>query len=250
MRSVIYWFSGTGNSLYAAKRLSAELGDTALYPMAPGARSDAQLKAGDRVGLVFPSYYGNLPRTVRSFVEKLDIPKGVYIFGVVTMAGPGQGSPGALADALGKKGLELAFGRGVIMPRNYVCIYNPAKSGGSMKRVDRRLRSYACDIQAGVRRISRLPMTSDKLYNNIEQLDALFSADNSCTSCGLCERVCPSRNITLENGKPKWLHHCEHCVACIQWCPAQAIQYGDRTKARRRYHHASISASEIAAQKG
>jgi epoxyqueuosine reductase QueG len=49
----------------------------------------------------------------------------------------------------------------------------------------------------------------------------------------------------MEDDKPKWLHKCEHCVACISWCPVQGIQYGKRTKARRRYQNPEIKVDEL-----
>ena len=53
--SIIFWFSGTGNSLYAAKRLAAGLGDMPLYPMAAGVPHEAAGGNREKVGFVFPS---------------------------------------------------------------------------------------------------------------------------------------------------------------------------------------------------
>ena len=50
----IFWFSGTGNSLYAAKRLSAGLGDLPLIQMTHF--SQVVGGKGGKVGFVFPSY--------------------------------------------------------------------------------------------------------------------------------------------------------------------------------------------------
>ncbi|MCL2678159.1 MAG: EFR1 family ferrodoxin, partial [Clostridiales bacterium] len=123
--SCIFWFSGTGNSLYAAKTLS----DALKMPLAR-ITGEAPPRAvggrGKKVGFVFPSYYGNLPRAVRAFAQKLQIRPDTYIFAIVTMGGAGQGSLGALKKVLKAKGLRLNFGRGVHMPPNYVLAYNPA----------------------------------------------------------------------------------------------------------------------------
>jgi len=37
----------------------------------------------------------------------------------------------------------------------------------------------------------------------------------------------------------------EQCLACIQWCPAEAIQYGKNTAAKKRYHHPEIKLSDM-----
>jgi len=250
-RSCIFWFSGTGNSLYAAKRLSAELGNPPLVQITNKAPSGAVGGNGARVGFVFPSYYCNLPRAVRMFAEKLEIKQGTYIFTVVTMGGVGQGSVGALASVLKAKGLHLNYGRGIHMPANYVINYNPAdpeKGGKSLGKADECLRVIVSEITAGVQAVKKFPLTAKNLYRNIEALDAAFAASDACTGCGLCERICPVRNIRLENGKPAWLHHCEHCVACISWCPAKAIDYGSKTQNRRRYRNPRIKADELTRQ--
>ena len=250
-RSCIYWFSGTGNSLYAAKRLSAELGDVQLEQITESAPSGTVGGKGTKIGFVFPSYGCNLPRAVRTFVEKLEISPDTYIFTIVTMGGPGQGTVAAMKKALKEKGLHLNYGRGVHMPANYVLLYNPADSSKSSKaldKADQRLSTFAAEISSGLQVVKSHPFIMNKFYKNIEALDAGFKTTDACTSCGLCERICPVKNIQLESGKPEWLRRCEHCVACISWCPARAIEYGSRTQSRRRYRNPRIKADELIPQ--
>lgn len=249
--SRIFWFSGTGNSLYATKRLSAELGNLPLVQMAGGGAFGSVGGEGVKIGFVLPSYYGNLPRAVRAFVKKLDIKPGTYLFAAVTMGAVGQGTVAALDKALIEKGLRLNYGRGLMMPANYVIKYNPAdpeKSPKAMDKANKRLHKFATEIATGVQKVKTLPITANNLYKNIEELDVMFTVSNKCISCGLCERICPVKNIRLENGQPGWLHHCEHCVACISWCPVRAIEYGDRTQSRRRYRNLRIQSDELMRQ--
>jgi len=247
--SRIFWFSGTGNSLLAAKSLSAGLGGVRLTQITNETPSGAVGGKGEKVGFVFPSYYGNMPRAVRAFVEKLEIRADSYIFCVVTMGGLGQGSVGALRKALKKKGLRLDYGKGVLMPANYVMKYDPAdpdKSSKSLDRADGRFKEIIAEINAGSQIVKTLPVTANNLYRNVESLDAGFVVGGECTSCGLCERVCPVKNIELANGKPVWGRRCEHCVACISWCPEKCINFGDKTQARRRYRNPLIDVEELA----
>ena len=133
----IYWFSGTGNSLYAAKQLSAALGDMPLVQITDEPPQAAVGGESTKIGFVFPSYCFNLPRAVRSFVERLEIKPDTYIFSVVAMgATMGIGSISALEKGLKAKGLQLSYGRGVKMPANYVMLYNPANSGSSGALLD------------------------------------------------------------------------------------------------------------------
>ena len=250
---VIFWFSGTGNSLYAAKRLSAGLSDIPLVQMTRF--SQAVGGKGAKVGFVFPSYYGNLPRAVRAFVNELNILPDTYIFAIVTGGGAKTGSIRELRSVLKEKSLTLSYGQGLYMKGNYIVNYDPAdseKMNKTLDKADKRLEKFASAIAARVLSVTAVPITANNLYKNIEALDTAFKANASCTGCGLCEKLCRVSNIHInkgvdqqDNGKPEWLHHCEHCMACISWCPAKAIDYGDRTQLRRRYHNPRIKVEEL-----
>ena len=144
------------------------------------------------------------------------------------------------------------------MKGNYIANYNPAdldQMDKTLDKADKRLEKFTSAISAGAMSVTAFPISADNLYKNIETLDEAFVVNNTCTGCGLCERLCPVSNIHVnkgadqeENGKPEWLHHCEHCMACISWCPANAIDYGDRTPSRRRYHNPRIKVEELIRQ--
>ena len=43
-----------------------------------------------------------------------------------------------------------------------------------------------------------------------------FYATDTCISCGICAKVCPTGTISLSgDGKPEWADTCVQCVACI-----------------------------------
>ncbi len=236
---MIFYFTGTGNSLYAAKKLAEKLGESEVYSMAEY-KSDGQTGGkGEIIGFVFPSYYGNLPRIVKRFIENLDIHPGAYIFGIVTMGGSGTGSISALEKLLDGKGLKLSYGCGIFMPANYIAKYNPMFLGRTAKS-GRRIEKIAGDIKSGKKSVRKNSITSDFLYMNTEELDKAFYAEDSCSGCGLCEKTCPVGNIRLEKNRPRWLGNCEHCMACIHRCPQKAIQYGEKTKKRRRYYNTEV----------
>ena len=247
-KSCIFWFSGTGNSLYAAKVLTKTLIDIPLVQITEEEPPEAVGGEGTIVGFVFPSYYLNLPRAVRAFVERLEIRQGTYIFTIVTMGAIGHGSISALKSALKAKGLKLNYGKGIKMPDNYILLYNPTdpnKCDDLLNKNDVMLKRFAEDIISRKHSVTKCPLVMNSMYKNIEKLDAKFSVKDSCSGCGVCERICPVKNIKIENGKPVWLHRCEHCVACISWCPERAIEYGNKTDKRNRYCNPRISVNEL-----
>ncbi|HPT69609.1 MAG TPA: hypothetical protein PKW50_05625, partial [Syntrophomonas sp.] len=62
--------------------------------------------------------------------------------------------------------------------------------------------------------------------------------------------VCPSNNIVMEDNKLVWQNHCEQCLACIEWCPQEALQYGKKTPAYKRYHHPEIKVRDLLKESG
>lgn len=76
-------------------------------------------------------------------------------------------------------------------------------------------------------------------------MDRAFHADENCIGCGTCARLCPVRNICIVDGKPQWQQRCEQCFACLQWCPQQAIQFGNNTVGRWRYHHPDVTLADM-----
>ncbi len=53
----------------------------------------------------------------------------------------------------------------------------------------------------------------------------------------------------LTDGIPQWQHKCQHCLACINFCPENSIQFGEKTLKTGRYHHPEIKLKEIINQK-
>jgi len=70
-----------------------------------------------------------------------------------------------------------------------------------------------------------------------------------CDGYGICSRICPVDNIKMVDGKPAWQHHCERCMACLQWCPMEAIQFDKVSIGRKRYHHPDVKLSDMLRQR-
>ncbi len=80
MKTIIYYFTGTGNSLAAAKKIAALLGDCELVPIAslqdiPGAITTE----ADRIGIVCPVYDAGIPVIVAEFAGRLNLPCRVRV---------------------------------------------------------------------------------------------------------------------------------------------------------------------------
>lgn len=259
MKTTVYYFTGTGNSLKIARDIAEKLDGAELVPIARTGNS-VQVTS-ESTGIVFPVYMFGLPLIVKDFIQKLDLPEPTYVFGVATHGG----CPGAalvqMDKLLKKKGSRLSAGFTVRMPGNYIPLYGaiPVEKqvelfSRSEKTVERIVRTVRNREPARIEKSFFLVniLLSGIVYPlgsaRIPVMDKKYWADDKCNSCGLCEKICPVNNIRLENGIPVWMHHCQQCVACLQWCPQEAIQYGKSTVGRKRYRHPDIKASDIIAQ--
>lgn len=232
--SVIYCFSGTGNSLYAANKISTEI-NAEVVNMKSGGECNA-----DVIGIVFPVYFWGLPKTVERFLGDIRITnKNAYIFTIITYGGMAVGVDGAVNELLKKQGVRLSYGAKVKMVENYLTHFKVNDSKALWEKTDRKLERVISNIKCrDVSRITPYTALNKAVHQNYPPLKTdcgkLFTL-NGCCHCGACTYVCPNGNITMENGSPKFGSNCELCFGCMHICPANAIDYNNKTQGKKRY---------------
>jgi ferredoxin len=259
MKTIIYYFTGTGNSLAASKALAAALGDCELVPIASLAGSSGTIvPQAERIGIVSPIYFAGLPVMVAGFAERLDLSRSAYVFSAVTFGGSGASSALRQLDTILRKsqGRSLDAGFMVKMPGNYILMYS-SPAGTKQEKMIAMAREQLAGIAERVGRCEKRALPSSFLANLIHTLayprfashvhedDRKFMVNEKCTSCGTCAAICPAANIDLVDGKPVWKHRCELCCGCIHLCPVGAIQAGPRTAARLRYRNPAVTVQEL-----
>lgn len=244
---MVLYFSGTGNSEYVAKRIAKEIQDETINLFDKIKGHDASALKSERAWIVVvPTYAWRIPRIVENWLENAPLQGNKKIYFVMTCAGS-IGNAGKYLDKLCDKiHMKYCGCTKVIMPNNYVAL-SPVPSENERDQI---IEQAEKDIQAAVHTIRHQEpfletAVSFKDKTNSSILYAIyyplfvhakkFYASDTCISCGQCVNRCPLNNIQMKNGKPIWGKNCTHCMACISYCPKQAIEYGKQTQGRLRY---------------
>jgi ferredoxin/flavodoxin len=251
---MIFYFTGTGNSLYAAKKIGNDMGEDLIDITAAMKEKTFvyTLSVDEKIGFVFPVYFYGVPSIVVDFIAELRIEQNLegglkpYVFGVMTCGGSMGGTPKMLEDLLGKQGLPLSAVFELKMASNYIMMYQP--TGPDLQKkilisTDKKLADIIAAISknkkddGSKRKKSFLTRVAYPLYVHGRKT-RLFYADENCNGCGKCEKICPISAIQMANKKPVWTaKQCTHCSACINRCPQEAIQYGKKTLKWRRFEN-------------
>ena len=258
METTIYYYTGTGNSLWTAKKLSAALNNAELIPVT--ASGPAPIKPDSKnVGFIFPVHIWGIPSRVLDFFNRLEAGSAKYYFAVAVNAGQVAATLIQLKNLLRERNIKLSSGFSVCMPSNYIPwggaiaeVKQQKKFNDALDKIGR-IASSICagDVKAPEKGPAWQNIFLSAMYRlsrpHVPQMDKSFWADEKCTGCGICEKICPAQNILLSDEKPVWQHHCEQCFACLQWCPEEAIQYGRSTAKKKRYHHPEITLKDMLA---
>lgn len=247
----VLYFSSTGNCIYVAKSLGSE----ALS--IPELMKSGQLEIEDEiVGIVTPVYYGDLPQMVQKFIAKATI-RTEYLFAIITY---GSNPTSALKMAerrLRDAGLAPAYIGKVLMVDNYLDLF---EIGAELEKkspveIDRQIGAVKADIEN--RKQQAVPSSlavsiigpAMRFYGRkrfAKPTAQSFTVSDDCIHCGICAKVCPADNITVDGGKPIFSDHCEICYACAHNCPKAAIHV-PKEKSGLRFRNEHVKLAEIIA---
>lgn len=276
MRSIIYYFSGTGNSLHVARKIADKIAETELISIVSLLEKERIDISGERVGFIFPVYVNSVPIQVQRFLNKLNFGKVEYSYSIVTHGGYANLNVPrrVLQSILNKKGKTLDGFYDILMTSNsptgimpafipgiksWVELIQPDKVQEKEKKMQEEIERISRMITDGKRSISpndnglkvRFYDRFINIFPESPKRRITYFTDNTCTGCGTCERVCLSGTVKIVNGRPQWQKdiNCFHCYACFNFCPEQAILVKNWKLKNGRYHHPEISADDIASQK-
>lgn len=251
--AVIFYFSGTGNSLDVAKQAQAVFNNSYIENVAQYLKQPYHVK-DEIIGIVCPVYCFDIPPVVQEFLKNLQAqPK--YCFSIVTM-GANQGRAlKHLQELLLKNNIELNYADTVIMPDNFF-VTPASKAKLMLTEADKKIRHIVTCLYQ--RRFDTSQCKEQFLWKyagiplgwwlmrSIQRIGHLSVDVQKCINCGQCVKVCPVNNIELKYDKPVFGDKCVACFACVRWCPKNAIKNGNKgASAVKNYTNPNIKIQEL-----
>lgn len=260
---MIFYFSGTGNSLRIAEVLSRQFRCPMIH-MDSSAETTVSQQAllkqpetnpvAPAIGFVFPVYCYDVPEFLEQFFQSFPVSDTTYYYALATCGGDPGNTLHTVDQFLQNKGGKLSYGRVLTMPDNMAPLFEEKYNMQSLFTVDSLLKSIGQDITA--RREYRqeivfVPETIEKTQKArtalAETLSPKLCDAGRCIVCGSCESVCPEKNITIHKREVLFGQRCVDCLACVHWCPEAAISAGKLVvEQHSKYHHPEVQVTDMA----
>lgn len=232
------YFSGTGNTKFCVDRFLKEYDRSNNSFSIENDEILERIKIDNEIVIGYPVQYSNIPKILRDYiVHNRHIWKGKNIFIIATMGLFSGDGAGILARLLKKYGATIVGGLHLRMPDS-ICDERVLKrSFEENKRIIMKAEEKICKSvhdmkngkpsQEGLGIVYHLAgLFGQRLYffwKTQTYTDKLKINSQKCIGCGLCEKLCPMRNLAVKNGSAVSGDKCTMCYRCISKCPKQAI---------------------------
>lgn len=207
-------------------------------------------------GFVMPVYGWRLPREVRRRVRELKAVDGPC-WAVFTCGDCAGNIDRDLEKELGRKfgnGFRLDAAFSVLMPDTYLGLpgfrldsreetaRKLAEAQTRCRQIRARLEKLGKDSEP-IRDLRRGPLPwvltnlIGRFFDRFLVTDRFWKVDAArCLKCGRCAEECPTGDIALVDGVPRWQHSgaCTGCFRCYHVCRGDAIEFGPFTRGKGR----------------
>ncbi|WP_304954146.1 EFR1 family ferrodoxin [uncultured Bacteroides sp.] len=264
-KRIIFYFTGTGNSLYIARQLAKE--NTELLSIPQMVKQGKYEFEADEIGIVYPIYGHMPPNMVRRFIQKANL-KADYLFAVLTYGNRKCNAVEIWDEVSRQAGKRFDYIGTIIMVDNWLPNFDMNEQMKIDKRIPGNLQKITADINGG--RHWHEPVTEEERQQHqgfmqrsgldpevgfLIKSEKSFTVTDACIDCGICTYVCPRGNYELTSRGAKMSGDCEFCFACIQNCPQKAIQFrksedgsfpdGTEKNPNARYRNEHISLMDL-----
>ena len=245
---MVLYFSGTGNSKFAAEFIADEINDQCVSLNYVLKHNEPPEFASRKPFVICaPIHAGRFPAVVMKLLSKATFsgPRKVYF--VATLSSKTCSVAASLKELAKNKHLEFGGLFFVTMPNNYVLGGNVPDHHEAEYQVKYVVVPRLLEVAYVIKNddimpednanpvVSAVSGSVNVMFNKFTVTSERFVVSDDCYVCGKCVEACPVNNIIIINGDPLFRKRCVNCYACINRCPRKAINIGKRTENFNRY---------------
>lgn len=253
---MIFYFSCTGNTQWAARTLANTLEERLVFMNDDSLKgAPYTLSPNERIGFCFPVHGWRPPVMVRRFISHLEVAgaAGHHCWALCTAGDTVGEAMDIFCSDLSTRGIQVDSTYSLLMPESYVGlpfmdVDKPEREREKIAAATKALEAYGLLIlhrANGEHHIvrGRWPRINSRVIGHVFVKRLLTDkpfhvVDERCERCGRCAKSCPTGALSCKKGAlPQWSHdgRCLSCFACYHHCPHHAIEYGRRTKNKGQY---------------
>lgn len=236
MKIGIFYYSATGNTRLACQYVAGKLRnvDVQLVDITEGA--DSSLDSFDLVGFAtFTDFWGP-PYLMKEFVEKLPNQKDKPAFLFATHGGNMANLLKVFARWLSDKGFMIVGSHGLRVPESFppAIVRGDTVEDAPNEREMRDFDDFIRELDRMIvgRRFQRSKVKVSLLARFAPAINRMSAKENMgekyvdearCDECGICQKACPYKAITIDSTPIFDEDKCYGCWACFNRCPTKAI---------------------------
>ncbi len=247
-KSMVFYFTATGNSLYVVKRIDE-------YPVSiPQVIKNLSNYSDNQIGIVCPVYCGEIPNTVKEFLKKLKFDTK-YMYLILTYGNSASDCPEFTYNEFKALGINFDYIDTVHCVDNYLPVFDMAVEKKIDKDTDIQIAHIIKNIRLMKKGVSTATDADRKLHKQVATLNKIIPSFNNgkmikitdkCIGCKVCEKVCPTGNIiVLTDYAQRRSKKCEYCLASVHACPQKAVIIKHEKNKNERYRNENVSLDEI-----
>lgn len=247
---MIFYFTATGNSLYAAKQM-----DDVLVSIPQVIHEKNPVFQDETIGIVCPVFGHEVPPMVKEFLKRGTFQTNYFY--ILLTYGMRHGGAAELAQTLCEEfGIQPAYTNTILMVDNFLPGFDMDAQRKLDKDVEGQISAIKNDIISRKHYIQPATEADRAMHQKFlafsatppeERWKNIYQVKDSCIGCGICSQVCPASCWKITDGKAEYQENgCQSCMACIHACPQKAIGMTiPEINPNARYRNEHIDLSEI-----
>lgn len=240
MKGILYYFSGTGNTKWAAIKLKNNFKDYGIEVEIKSIEREntINLRGYNFIVIGTPIYAEIEPKIMEDFIRSM--PNTLINVKCIVYSTQGGRSCSAikrLSRILKAKGYNVVIESMIQMPNNFYFSFGKEPSDEKVTHIletaQKKMEFIAknfnenkvCKVNTFILRQRAGEIAGKAFRKTIPKISKNITSTQECKKCGLCLRNCPKGNITFENGHAIFHSNCILCLRCIYICPENAVVY-------------------------